>query len=79
MSVRVSEIRHGQPYRNYTGTHYVSDKRIDVFKYSLASQSVLQPIVSKFIFYIELGDDVLHKKDEILSWVEELKRRCCTC
>jgi hypothetical protein len=51
--------------------HYPNNDRVDIFKYSMASHAVLLPLISKCIFYIELSDDVIHRKKEIEKFIEE--------
>lgn len=44
--------------------------RIDIFKYSLASMSPLDPLVVHWIFNIDLAGDVKHRQEELEDWIK---------
>ena len=52
-SVKVTDHRLGTYHR---GAWYPDAGRFDVFKYCLASHAVLEPLTSKFVFYIDLAE-----------------------
>ena len=52
-SVKVTDHRLGTYHR---GAWYPDSGRFDVFKYCLASHAVLEPVVDKFVFYIDLAE-----------------------
>jgi hypothetical protein len=47
-------------------------ERFEVFKYCLASHAVLEPLVSKFVFCITLAPELVHRKDELNTYMHEL-------
>ena len=53
-NVKITDVRMGYPYTR--GAHMPNPERFDIFKYCLASTSVLEPLVSKFAFYITLDE-----------------------
>lgn len=46
--------------------------RMDIFKYCLASYSVLLPLISKCEFYIEISPEFSHRKEELELYIKEL-------
>jgi len=52
-SVKVTDHRLGTYHR---GEWYPDSGRFDIFKYCLASHAVLEPLVDKFVFYIDLAE-----------------------
>jgi hypothetical protein len=50
--------------------------RVDIFKYCLASYSALKPVITKSIFYIELGTEFEDRKEELQSYIYELFPDC---
>jgi hypothetical protein len=46
-----------------------TDKRLDVFKYCISSYAVMDPIVSKFIFYIKLDHDLIDERDNLEKYI----------
>ena len=70
LNAKITEHRHVN-YKNNVGEHYPIHSRFDVFKYTLASYSVFDDITSKFIFYIELSDEFLNRKQELIEFLEE--------
>lgn len=65
MSVKVTDHRLGAYQR--ASWFPVSD-RFDVFKYCLASKAVLEPLVDKFIFYIDLAE-FSHRQAELETYM----------
>jgi hypothetical protein len=59
-------------YRNYTADHYPTNNRVDIFKYFLSSNAVLLPLISKCVFFIEMGTDVINRKDEVEKHIKSL-------
>lgn len=51
---------------------YPSSNRFDVFKYTLASYSVMSELVSKFVFYIELSREFSHRQQELEDFIYEI-------
>jgi hypothetical protein len=74
LNVKITDNRLSGPrfYRNYTAGHYDTNSRVDVFKYFLSSHSVLLPLISKCVFYIEMADDTIHRKDEVENYIKSL-------
>jgi hypothetical protein len=74
LNVKITDNRTSGPryYRNYTESHYLTNNRVDVFKYFLSSHSVLLPLISKCIFYIEMSNDTIHRKTEVESYIKSL-------
>lgn len=46
--------------------------RIDIFKYTIASWSILQPIVNQTIMYIGLDEPFKDRMSEIKDWISEV-------
>lgn len=65
MSVKVTDHRLGTYHR---GAWYPDSGRFDVFKYCLASHAVLEPVVDKFVFYIDLAE-LSHRQDELEAYM----------
>ena len=59
-------------YRDYTADHYHTNNRVDIFKYFLSSHSVLLPLISKCVFYIQMDNDVIDRKDEVESYIKSI-------
>lgn len=72
LNVKITNERNVHFYRRYTANHYPNDNRVDIFKYSLASHAVMNPLITKYVFFIEFGEDVIHRKDEIISYIINL-------
>jgi hypothetical protein len=49
-----------------------TDDRFDVARYSFASFKPLEPLVTKFIFNLELADDCAGRESEMESWLRSL-------
>ena len=49
-----------------------NDNRFDVARYSFASFAPLAPLVSKFIFYLEMADGHAGQEAEMQQWLEEV-------
>lgn len=49
-----------------------TDDRFDVARYSFASFVPLEPLVSKFIFNLELADDCAGREAEMETWIRKL-------
>lgn len=49
-----------------------TDDRFDVARYSFASFVPLEPLVSKFIFNLELADDCAGREAEMEDWIRKL-------
>lgn len=45
--------------------------RADIFKYSIASHAILNKHVSRYIFFIQLDNDLENKKDEIKQFIQQ--------
>jgi hypothetical protein len=52
--------------------HLPKYDRMDIFKYCLASYSVFEPIVSRFIFFIEVAPEFKHRQQELAEWIDGL-------
>ena len=59
-------------YRNGIRNGYPTFNRFDVFKYTLASYSVMSEIVSKFVFYIELSHEFSHRQKELEDFMNDI-------
>ena len=57
--------------RTSTGSRFglTPSDRFDVARYGFASFAVLEPLVSKFIFTLELADDHVGREDEMEEWI----------
>lgn len=51
--------------------HLKNDNRFDVARYSFASFIPLEPLVSKFIFNLELADEHVGREKEMTAWLEQ--------
>ena len=69
-NVKITDIRMGYPYTR--GSWMPNPERMDVFKYCLASTAVLEPLVSKFVFYITLAPELSHRHAELDRYIHEL-------
>jgi len=50
--------------------------RVDIFKYCLASYTALKPVITKAIFYIELGTEFQDRQEELEKYIYELYPDC---
>lgn len=48
------------------------DSRIDIAKYTYASYAALSPLVSKYIFTLEMADGFLGREKEIEDWLQRV-------
>ena len=69
-NVKITDIRMGYPYTR--GSWMPNPERFDVFRYCLASTAVLEPLVTKFAFYITLAPELLHRRAELDKYIHEL-------
>jgi hypothetical protein len=46
--------------------------RFDIAKYTFASYAALAPLVSKFVFYLELADDCAGREAELEAWLRQV-------
>lgn len=51
--------------------HLKNDNRFDVARYSFASFIPLEPLVSKFIFNLELADEHVGREEEMAAWLKQ--------
>jgi hypothetical protein len=58
-------------YRHQVGSHYPNNNRVDVFKYCLASYAAMDPLISKYVFFIELSPEFADRAEELKLFVEE--------
>jgi len=65
---KISDIR-PNPQPRY---HLRDDNRFDIARYSFASFVPLLPIVSKFIFNLEMADGHAHQQQEMEDWLKGL-------
>lgn len=72
LNVKITGIRIGYPYDNGRGSWTPRYGRFDIFKYCLASYSVLTPLVDKFLFYIQLADDCAGREAELEPYIRSL-------
>ena len=56
-------------YRNQVGNHYPNDNRVDIFKYCLASYAAMDPLVSKYVLYVELAPEFSHRFEELKNYI----------
>jgi hypothetical protein len=49
-----------------------TDDRFDIARYSFASYKVLDPLVSKYVFYLSMEDDYASRQDEMESWLRSI-------
>lgn len=59
-------------YRHQVGSHYPNDNRVDIFKYCLASYAAMDPLISKYVFFIELSPEFASRAEELKLFVEEM-------
>ena len=69
-NVKITDVRMGYPYTR--GAHMPNPERFDIFKYCLASTSVLEPLVSKFAFYITLAPELEDRQTELDEYIHSL-------
>ena len=69
-NVKITDVRMGYPYKR--GQWMPNPERYDVFRYCLASTSVLNPLVKKFIFCITLAPELAHKQAELEEYMTGL-------
>lgn len=62
---KISDIR-PNPQPRY---HLRNDNRFDIARYSFASFKPLEPIVTKFIFNLEMADGHAHQQQEMEDWL----------
>lgn len=72
INVKITDIRIGYPYDQGRGPWVPRYERFDVFRYCLASYSVLEPLVDKFLFYIELADNCTGREKELEDYIRSL-------
>jgi hypothetical protein len=62
---------HLKPNRTvfYERPNLRSDDRIDIFKYSIATHAVTDPLVSKFLFFISIDSEWENRKEEIEKFI----------
>lgn len=65
---KISDIR-PNPQPRY---HLRNDDRLDIAKYSFASFAPLAPLVSKFIFNLEMADAYQGKESEMENWLRQV-------
>jgi hypothetical protein len=65
---KISDIR-PNPQPRY---HLRNDNRFDIARYSFASFKPLEPLVSKFIFNLEMADGHAHQQQEMEEWLTGL-------
>lgn len=65
---KISDIR-PNPQPRY---HLREDNRFDIARYSFASFKPLEPLVSKFIFNLEMADGHAHQQQEMEEWLTGL-------
>jgi hypothetical protein len=58
-------------YRHQVGSHYPNNNRVDIFKYCLASYAVMDPLISKYVFFIEISPEFSDRFEEIKLFIEE--------
>jgi hypothetical protein len=46
--------------------------RMDIFKYCLSSYSVLDPLITKYLFFIQVEPEFQHRKLELEAWINGL-------
>jgi len=68
-NVKITDVRMGYPYTR--GAWMPNPERLDVFKYCLASTAVLDPLVTKFAFYITLAPELFHRRAELDRYIHE--------
>lgn len=69
LNVKITNVRLHNMSRRYVAQHFPSDDRMDVFKYFLMSHSVMLPLISKCVFYIEIADDLKYRRDELEEYI----------
>ena len=69
-NVKITDVRMGYPYTR--GPWMPNPERMDVFKYCLASTAVLEPLTSKFAFYITLAPELAHRRAELEEYIHRL-------
>lgn len=72
LNVKITNVRLHNMSRRYVAPHYHSDDRMDVFKYFLSSHSVMLPLISKCVFYIEIADDLKHREKELEQFILDM-------
>lgn len=72
LNVKITDHRIGYPYDNGRGPWQPRSNRYDVFKYCLASYAVLDPLVTKYHFYITLADDYIDKQQELTDYIKSI-------
>jgi hypothetical protein len=71
VNCKITDVkRSGSP--DYNRFNLAPTTRLDVAKYCFASFGALTPIVSKFIFYLEMADGFAGKEDEMQNWLESV-------
>jgi hypothetical protein len=71
INVKITEHRLVNSYKNGVRHDYPTTNRFDVFKYTLSSYSVFSELVSKFVFYIEISNELIHRKEELENFIYE--------
>lgn len=69
-NVKITDVRMGYPYTR--GSWMPNPERFDVFRYCLASTAALEPLVTKFAFYITLASELFHRRAELDRYIHEL-------
>jgi len=59
-------------YRHQVASHFPSNNRIDVFKYCLASYAAMDPLISKYVFFIDIADEFKDRYDELNEYILNL-------
>lgn len=74
LNVKITDQRHApyKFYHRYEGQHYPYSNRMDVFKYYLSSRSVLEPVISKYLFYIEISPEFEDRRKELEDYIKNL-------
>jgi hypothetical protein len=48
------------------------DNRFDIARYTFASHAALDPLVSKYVFYLSIEDGFANRKDEMEEWLRSV-------
>lgn len=63
--------RPGSPHKKYR-PNLRDDSRFDIARYTYASHAVLEPLVSRFVFYLSLEDAYADRRDEMEAWLRSI-------
>jgi len=69
-NVKITDVRMGYPYTR--GSWMPNPERFDIFKYCLASTRALDPVVTKYAFYVTLAPELAHRQEELDAYIHEL-------